>query len=134
MAAAAGGGNVRVVDWRLGIARALNLVDVAVAILATGGNLPVLIHLRVDAVRICPACINVALRAGDLFRRLTVRQALYILVAIHAVEQAAVDGVFELVLVDEKAYGRAVYILRERGIAVTGEAVGVLELLRGMCG
>ena len=52
VAPAAGGGNVGVIDGRLGIARALNLVNVAVAVLATGGNLSALVHFRVDAVRV----------------------------------------------------------------------------------
>ena len=50
VAAAAGGGNVGVIDGRLGIAGALDLVHVAVAILATGGNLSALVDLGVDAV------------------------------------------------------------------------------------
>ncbi len=64
VAPAAGGGNIGVIDGRLGIARALNLVNVAVAIFATGGNLSALVHLRVDAVLIRIAGIGVALRAA----------------------------------------------------------------------
>ena len=63
------------------------------------------------------------------------RQALHILVAIHAGEHAAVDGMLELVLVDEEADRRSVLVRAgERGVGVAGEAVRVLELLRGVCG
>ncbi len=135
VAPAAGGGNIGVIDGRLGIARALNLVNVAVAVLATGGNLSALVHFRVDAVLIRLAGIGVALRAADFLRGRLVRQALHILVAIHAGEHAAVDGMLELALVDEEADRRSVLVRGgERGVGVAGEAVRVLELLRGVCG
>ena len=84
-------------------------------------------------MRIGQASVGVALRAGYLLRARLMRQALYILVAIHTGEQAAMDGMPELVFVDVDADYRTVHILSERGIGVAGEAVGVLELLRGMC-
>lgn len=131
VAAAAGGGDVGVVDGRLGIARALNLVNVAVAIFATGGNFSALVDFRVHAVRIGLAGIGVALRAAYLLWRGIVDETFYVLVAIHTGEQAAVNGMLEFVLIDVEADGLAVYFRGQCGIAMAGEAVGVLELLRG---
>lgn len=89
-----------------------------------------LARFRVSAMRPGVERTGVALGAGDFFGRLVVRQALHVLVAIHAGEHGAVDGVLELVFVDVEADHRAVYVLGEGGIAVAGETVCVLELLR----
>lgn len=84
MAPAARGWNVCVIHGRLGIAAAFNLVRIAVAILATGRNLSALVHLGVRRVRVSSCGIGVALRAAHLFRRLLVRQAFHVAVAVYA--------------------------------------------------
>jgi len=133
MAAAAGGRDVGVVDGRFGIACPHYLVNVAVAVFATGGNLSTFVDFRMDAVCIRLAGVGVTLRATDPLRARLMRKACYIRMTIHTREQAAVNGMLELVFVDVDADYRTVHILSERGIGVAGEAVGVLELLRGMC-
>ena len=132
VAAATGGWNVGVIHRRLGIAAAFDLVRVAVAILARGRRiLSRLARLGVGRVRVGGCGIGVTLRAAHLFRRILVRQALYVLVAVHACEHAPVHRVLELVFIDGEAHRRAVRVRRGQcRVGVTSEAVRVLELLR----
>jgi hypothetical protein len=76
---------------------------------------------------------GVAIGAGNFCRRLVMHQAFYILVAVDATQQLAVDGVLELILVDEETKRLAVFIGCQRAVAMAGEAIGVLKLLGSMC-
>ncbi len=134
VAAAAGGGYIGVTHGRLGIVSGHDLVDVAVAVLAGCSGAASLCGFGVDAVGVDLLGIGVALGAGHLLRTRLMHEALYILMAIHALEHGTVNGVFEFVLVDVDAHRRAVHVLSERGIGVAGEAVRILELLRGVRG
>jgi len=98
-----------------------------VAILAGGGNFSGGGDLSVNAVRVALAFIGVTLVASDFFWRRVVRQAFDVCMAIDA-RKCAVNGVLELVLVDGDAVAVAI---GHSGVGVAGEAVGVLEPLRG---
>ena len=50
------------------------------------------------------------------------RRALYIGVAIHAGEHAAVNGIFEALRIDMQADGLAVHFVSQRGVAMAGQA------------
>ena len=90
VAGAAGGGNVGVIDGRLGIGCRQNGVRVAVAIGAGGGNGSVgLARGGVVAVRVGGLRVGVAAGAGDLGGCLIVRRGLDVLVAVDAGEHAA---------------------------------------------
>jgi hypothetical protein len=127
VAAAAGGGNVGAAYGRFGIVAGDDLVDVAVTVLAACGNFAGDGDLGVNAMRVALSFIGVALVAGDFFRGRVVRDAFDVGMAIDA-GKCAVNGVLELVLVDGDAVAVA---LGHGGVGVAGEAVGVLELLRG---
>ncbi len=58
VAAAAGGGNVGVIDGRFGIVAGDDLMDVAVAVLAACGDFAVAYGLGVNAVRVALACAS----------------------------------------------------------------------------
>jgi hypothetical protein len=60
-------------------------------------------------------------------------KALYILVAVHTTEHAAVDGVLQLVFIDVDADLLAVHFLGQRCVGVAGKAIGVFELLTRAC-
>ena len=104
VACAAGGGDVGVADGRLGIARRQNCVRVAVTIDAGGGRRPVgLLRGGVEAVPVRGLRIGVALGAGDLRGSRFVRRRLHVLVAVHAGEHTAVDGLLHLAGIDGEA-------------------------------
>ncbi len=131
VAATAGSGNVGVAHGRFGIVAGDDRVDIAVAILATCGDFAGDGDLGVNAMRVGFVRVGVALVAGDFFRGRIVRDAFDVGVAIDAGEHGAVNGVLGFVLVD----GDAVAVARGHGgVGVAGEAVGVLELLRGSRG
>lgn len=73
--------------------------------------------------------------AGDAFQR-GVGEGLSVGVAVDAGKQGAMDGVAEFGAVDKEADGFAVDLGRCCAIGVAGEAVLVLEFLRGggVCG
>jgi len=130
VAAAAGGGNVGVIDGRLGIVAGDDGVDVAVAILAGGGNFAGAGDLGVNAMRVALAFVGVALVTCNFFRGRVVGEAFDVGVAIYA-GKCAVNGVLEFGLVDGDA---AAVAIGHAGVGVAGEAVRVLELLRGEWG
>ena len=127
VAAAAGGGNVGVIDGRFRIVAGDDGVDIAVAILAGSGDFSGGGDLGVNAMRVALALVGVALVAGNLFRGRVVGEAFDVGVAIYAGKRA-VNGVLELGLVDGDA---AAVAIGHAGIGVAGEAVRVLKLLRG---
>ena len=51
------------------------------------------------------------------------RGALYVRVAIHTGELAAVDGIFKRLRINVQANNFAVYFVRKRSIAVAGETL-----------
>ena len=73
----------------------------------------------------------VASGAGDLFGRRVVHKALDVGVAIDATEEPAVEGMLQLVLIDEEADLLAVFVGGQGRIAMAGETVGVLDLRGG---
>ncbi len=73
----------------------------------------------------------VASGAGDFLGRCVVGQAFDIRVAVDAAEQPAMERVLQLVFVDVEADLLAVFISGQRGVAVTGQAIAVFQLLRG---
>jgi hypothetical protein len=78
-------------------------------------------------MRVALAFVCVALVAINFFRGRVVREAFDVGVAIYA-GKCAVNGVLEPAGVDGDAMAVAI---GHAGVAVAGEAVGVLELLRG---
>jgi len=91
--------------------------------------------LSMHAVRVRILRGGVATGAGHLGRGLVVDQTFYVFVAVDAAQHLAVDRVLDLTLIDVEAYGLAVFVGRERAVAVAGKAVGVLQLLsRGRTG
>lgn len=127
MAAAAGGGNVGAIDGGFGVVAGDDLVNVAMAVLAGGRNFTGGGDLGVNAVRVPLAFIGVALVAGDFFRGHVVRERFDVGMAVDA-GKCAVNGVLEFGLVDGDAVAVAI---GHAGVGVAGEAVGVLEFLRG---
>ena len=78
---------------------------------------------------------GMAVGAKNFLRRRFVREALYVLVAIHAREfHGGVDGVFQLLRVDEERDRLAVYVLGQGGVTVAGEAIFIFELVLGASG
>lgn len=57
------------------------------------------------------------------------RERLHVGVAIDAAEHGAMNGVLEFGAVDEKAVWLSLHRLRQRGVAVTGEAVFAFRLV-----
>lgn len=129
VAPAAGGGNVGVVDRRIRMAGRENAVLRSVAVNTCGRGGRSACGLCMHAVRERILRGGVAIAAGNLGRRIVVHQALYIFVAIDAAQHLSVNGVLELILVYEKTYRLAVFVVCERAVAVAGETVGVLQLL-----
>ncbi len=80
-------------------------------------------------VRVGILRIRVALGATHLGRRRLMREALHILVAIHAAEHAAMDRVLQLVLVHKQADLLSIHILRQRVVGVASKAIRVFKLL-----
>ena len=105
---------------------------VAMAVDAGGGRSLIRAGLpRVNTVRIWSLRAGMALLAGDFRGRRFVRQALYVGMTVDAVEQPRVDRVLQFGLIDVEADGFAVLVGGQRGVTVTGKAVGVFELLGG---
>lgn len=68
--------------------------------------------------------------AADLLRRLLVREAFHVLVAIHAAHRQPVDRLLHLLRIDGKTDRLAVDLRRQRLVAMAGQAILVLQLLR----
>ncbi len=133
VAGAAGRRNVDVRDFRLGIARRQNLVNVAVAVLALGYvGIARCCGLGVDAVLVRSLLIGVAGGAHRLRRRGVVRKCLDVGVAVGATERT-VDGRLELRVVHMQADLLAVLVFRQSGIAMTGQTI-IVAHLRGFGG
>ena len=123
------------IHGRFGIATAFDLMRVAVAIFArSSGAFSTLAGPGMRRMRVSRLGIGVTPGAAHLLRRLLMHQALHVVVAVHARKHASVHRALELVLIDKEAHRRAIRVRRgQRGVGVTGEAVCVLELLRGKC-
>ena len=132
VAAAAGDGNIGVTHRRMRIIGSQHFMRPTVAAGAGGRRRLRRGQFRVRAVRPRRLCILVAIRACYLLRRRVMRQALHVLVAIDAPENAAVDRRSQLLLVHKQADLLAVDLFRQCGVAMAGKAVLILELvLRG---
>jgi hypothetical protein len=133
MALAASGWNVGVVNWRIGMAGRENAVGRAVAVdtCSCRGRGAGVFCMHTVRIRILRG--GVAIGASNFGRRILMHQAFYVFVAVDAAQQLAVDGVFELILVDKKAKRLAVFVSCERAIAMAGKTIGVLQLLGSMC-
>lgn len=123
--------NIRVIDRRLRIAARQHLVRAAMAVFAIRrGHFAGLACLGVQAVRVGLFRVRVALRAAHLLRRGFVRQALHVLMAIHAGQlHRGVDRMLEFLPVDKKADRLAIHLRRQSRVGVTTQAVFVLELM-----
>jgi len=132
VAAATGSRNMRVIDGRIWMAAGQHLMRAAMAILAIRRDLAAGDNLRVCAVRVSSLCIGMAVSAENLLRWRIVRQALHVFVAVHTGEfHRAVDGVLELLAVNEKRDGLAVHIGGEGRVTVAGETIFVFQLVLG---
>jgi len=78
--------------------------------------------LGVEASLVSCLLIGVTGRASDVLRRRVVRGALYVGMAVDTRKHAAVDGIFESLGIDVKANWLSVHFVRQRSIAVAGEA------------
>jgi hypothetical protein len=123
VACAAGSRNVDVTHAGLRICRRKQFVWAAVAVDAGGGvRVPALKRFGVMTAIIGGLLIGVTCGATDLFGSGFVGGALYVGMAIHAGEHAAVDGILEGFRIDMQANRLAIDLVAERGVAVTGEA------------
>ena len=130
VAGAASGGNVGMVDPRLGVAGRQQLVRAAVAVHAGGGALiAVLYGVGMIAAVVGRLLFGVAGGADDLGWSVFVRRGFDVGVAIDAREHAAVHRILELVGVNVQADRLAVDVLGEAGVAVASQAVVVSRLL-----
>ena len=129
MTLAAGSGNVGVIDGRVCIVGGDDFVNRAVTVRTIGCGRTCCCGFCMGAVRISGLCVGMASVAGEFLRRSLMRERFHVGVAIDAAEHGAMNGVLEFSAVDEKAVWLAVHCLRQRGIAVTGEAVFVFELV-----
>ena len=73
-----------------------------------------------------------ALGAGDLLRSGLMDQALHILVAIHAGEHRAVNGMLQLFFIHVQADLLAVHFGGQSGVGVAGKAVFIFGLVLGV--
>jgi len=118
----AGCRNVGVVHARLGITCRQQCMRASVAI-DTSSRLVVPAHrrLRMIAALIRGLLFSVTCGAGNSLRRPLMKRALYIRVAIHTGEHAAVDGIFKCLRIDVQADGFAVHLMRQGSVAVASE-------------
>jgi hypothetical protein len=92
--------------------------------------------LAVEAALVRCLLIGVTGRASDVLRRRLVGRALYVRVAVHTSKHAAVDGIFESLRIDVKAYRLSVNLVRQCGVAMAGEAFldcGLGRVFLGRC-
>ena len=95
----------------------------AVAVDAGGGmGISALNRLGMEAALVCALLIGVAGGAGNLLGRRFVGCVLYVGVAVHAGEHAAVDGILESLRIHVEANGLAIHFMAEGGVAVAGKA------------
>src|SRR5579864_3513819 len=89
-----------------------------------GGRLAVttLHGFAVEAAIVGGFLVGMAGGASNFLRNGLVRRAFYIGVAVNAGKHAAVDGILESLRIDVQADGLAVFLMRQRSIAMTNEA------------
>ena len=133
--AAAGGGDIGVTDGRIGVAGGQRLVRATVAVDAGGSRSTAgLGRPGMHGAGVGLLGSFMASGAGDFLWRRVVDKALDVGVAIDASKQAAVNGMLQLVLIDEEADLLAVFVSGQGRIAVAGETVGILDLRSGAPG
>ena len=135
MAATARVRNVGVIYRRVRRAPGKHFVGASVAVLAISGDLAARDDLRMHAVRVGILRIGMAIRAENFLRRRFVRETLHVLMAIHASKlHGGVDGMLQLLRVDEERNGSAVNVGGQGGITVAAEAVIIFQLVLGASG
>ena len=89
-----------------------------------GGSLAVttLHGFAVEAAIVGGLLVGMASGASNFLGNGLVRSAFYVGVAIDAGEHAAVDGILESLRIDVQADGLAVFLMRQRSIAMANEA------------
>jgi hypothetical protein len=76
-----------------------------------------------------------AVGAKDLLGWCLVREALHVLMAIHASKlHGGVDGMLQLLRVNEERHRLAVHVDGKGGVAVAGEAVFIFQFVLGASG
>ena len=96
----------------------------AVTVDASGRiGVPTLNGLSVKAAFVGSLLVRVAGGTRNVLRRGLMPGTLYIRVAIHAGEHAAMDGIFKRLRIDVQANNLAVHFMRQRSIAVAGETL-----------
>jgi hypothetical protein len=116
---------------RLGIARRQQRVRAAVTVDAIGGIIVSAFDgLGMEAALVGSLLVGVAGGARDPLRRSFMRGVLYVRVAIHTSEHAAVDGIFERLRIDVQANRLALYLVRQSRIAMAGETFVACRLGR----
>jgi hypothetical protein len=83
-----------------------------------------------EAALVGSLLVGVAGGARDPLRRSFMRGVLYVRVAIHTSEHAAVDGIFERLRIDVQANRLALYLVRQSRIAMAGETFVACRLGR----
>jgi hypothetical protein len=76
----------------------------------------------VEAAIVGGLLVGMASGASNFLGNGLVRSAFYVGVAIDAGEHAAVDGILESLRIDVQADGLAVFLMRQRSIAMANEA------------
>jgi hypothetical protein len=132
MAPAAGGGNVAMIDRRLGIIRRQYLVRASVAVLAVGCHRAGLRRLGMKTVRVSRLFVCMAIDTSRRPPQVLVRRIIRGLVAIHAGKQIAVDRVFQFFFIDIQADRPAVHLPGHRGVGMAGKAVLIGCLVLGV--
>jgi len=124
VAGTAGRRDVDVSNARFRIASRQEFVGASVTV-DTGRRVTVacLNGFSVEAFFIRGLLIGVAGCATNLFGRGLVRCGLYVCVAIHTGKHAAVNRVLKFVWIDVETDGLAVFLMGQRGVAVTGKAL-----------
>jgi hypothetical protein len=112
-----------VMDARLRVARRQQVVWASVAIDAGCGVHASCHSFRMEAAVVRSLLISMAFGTSDFLRRAVVDRTLDIVVAVNAGKHAAVYGIFKGLWIYIKADGSAIYIMRQRGVAVAGQAV-----------
>lgn len=83
---------------------------------------PALHGFAVEAAIVGGLLVGMADGASNFLGNGFVRRAFYVGVAVDAGEHAAVDGIFEGLGIDVEANGLAVFLMRQRSVAMANEA------------
>ena len=135
VASAAGVRNVGVIDRRVRGSAGYHLVGAAVTVLAIRGYPAPRHNLGMRAVGIGVLRVGMAIGTENLLGRRFVRQALDVLMAIHASElHGGVDGMLQFFRVDIERDRLAIEVGGERRVAVATEAVFVFQFVLGASG